>query len=74
MNEPEKKHDKPVGAMQMLSGVFSAMAGVRSSKRRSQDLSKASAGSLILALLVFVALVYGAMRLFVHLVKSSAGI
>lgn len=75
MTQPEKDPDeKPVGALQMLSGVFAAMVGVRSSKRRGQDLSKASTGALIVAFLIFVALLYGAMRLFVHLVKSSAGL
>lgn len=73
MNTPQNPDDKPQNAFQILGGIMSAAVGIRSSKARARDWSKAGTGTLLLALLIFVAVALGAMSLFVHLVRARVG-
>ena len=64
---------KGLGAMQVVSSVFAAGLGVQSSRNRERDFRQGSAGTFIVAGIIFTALFIGAVLTVVKLVLAGAG-
>jgi len=69
----EQKETKGLGAMQVVSSVFAAGLGVQSSRNRERDFRRGSAGTFIVAGIIFTALFIGAVLTVVKLVLAGAG-
>lgn len=70
MSETKDDSKKRLNAFQVLGGVLAAMAGVRGVSQRGQSLADASNGAILLAIAIFAACIYGAMRLFIYLIAT----
>jgi hypothetical protein len=69
----EQQETKGLGAMQVVSSVFAAGLGVQSSRNRERDFRQGSAGTFIVAGIIFTALFIGAVLTVVKLVLAGAG-
>lgn len=69
----QQEDTKGLGAMQVVSSVFAAGLGVQSSRNRERDFRQGSAGTFIVAGIIFTALFIGAVLTVVKLVLAGAG-
>lgn len=72
-SEDSEKNRKSLKPRQIIASVFAAGLGVQSSKNRERDFSEGSAGTFIVAGLLFTALFIGAVYLLVQVVLKIAG-
>ncbi|WP_271408164.1 DUF2970 domain-containing protein [Pseudomonas sp. Q1-7] len=67
----DKNHDQPLSFREMLQSVLAAAFGVQSGKNRTRDFSRGKPSHFILLgvlfTAVFVVLLYGLVRLVLHL-------
>ncbi|MFC5698334.1 DUF2970 domain-containing protein [Pseudomonas sp. GCM10022186] len=67
----DKNHDQPLSFREMLQSVLAAAFGVQSGKNRTRDFSRGKPSHFIilglLATAIFVAVLYGLVRLVLHL-------
>ena len=73
MNHPEPAQKTPMNALKTVLSVLTLAAGVGIGRKRGHQLSEVGAGTLLLAVLIWIALGYGALRLFVYFVKAQIG-
>ncbi|MFN2288470.1 MAG: DUF2970 domain-containing protein [Chromatocurvus sp.] len=71
--EGPEKPEKSLKPRQVIASVFAAGLGVQSSKNRERDFSEGSAGTFIVAGLLFTALFIGGVYLLVQVVLKAAG-
>lgn len=72
MNSPDDPVKKTLNSFQLVGDILAAAVGIRSGRERGRDWSQVGTGTLIGAILIFVAVGFVAMKIFVHLVKSAA--
>jgi hypothetical protein len=72
MNSPDDPSKKPLNSFRLLGDILAAAVGIRSGRERGRDWSQVGTGTLIGAILFFIAVGFVALKIFVHLVKSAA--
>lgn len=75
MNEqkpPDESFDKPLNSFQLLARILSAAAGVRSTRERGRQLSTASTGAVLGAVLIFLTALLIGVYAFINAVKDAA--
>lgn len=72
MNSPGDPGEKPLNSFRLLGDILAAGVGIRSGRERGRDWSQVGTGTLIGAILIFVAVGFIALQVFIHLVKSAA--
>jgi len=71
MQKPEDSDDKPMNAFQAALGIVNVCLGISNGEKRNHQLAKVGSSTLLLAFLILVTVLYGAMRLFVYLVHKQ---
>jgi len=71
MQQPNDPDDKPMNAFQAALCIVTVCLGISNGEKRNRQLAKVGSGTLLLAFLILITVLYGAMRLFIYLVQRQ---
>jgi hypothetical protein len=71
MTPPDAPKEKSLNPFQAAVYIVTVAMGISTGEKRNYQLSKVGSGTLLLAFLILALVLYGAMRLFVYLVRQQ---